>query len=225
VPLAAPLLDDPLKAIRIEAASLLAAIPAEQLGVEQRASFERAGAEYVASQRYNADRAEARVNLGTFYANRGDAAKAEPEIKAAIALDPGFVPAYVNLADLYRVQGRDAEGEGVLRDGLKQVPKSATLHHALGLVLVRLKRTDAALAELEQATVLEPGNAHFSYVYAVALHSTGKPDAAIKRLEKTSAAHPNNREILEALVSFHQARGERTAADQYANRLRQLAGE
>jgi predicted CXXCH cytochrome family protein len=225
VSLVAPLLDDPLKAIRIEAASLLAAVPAEQLSAEQRASFERAGAEYIASQKYNADRAEARVNLGTFYANRGEAAKAEQEIKAAIALDPGFVPAYVNLADLYRASGRDAEGEGVLRDGLKRAPNSAMLHHALGLSLVRQKRTDAALAELEQATVLEPGNARFSYVYAVALHSMGKSDAAIKRLEKTSAAHPNDREILEALVSFHEARGEHTAADQYANRLRQLTGE
>ncbi len=60
-------------------------------------SFERASAEYIASQRYNADRADARVNLGTFYANRGDAAKAEEEIKAAIRLDPHFIPAYVNL--------------------------------------------------------------------------------------------------------------------------------
>jgi Tfp pilus assembly protein PilF len=223
--LAVQLLTDPLKAIRIEAASVLAAVPAEQLSTAQSTAFARASAEYVASQRYNADRAEARVNLGTFYANRGDAAKAQQEIKAAIALDPGFVPAYVNLADLYRVQGRDAAGEGVLRDGLKHAPKSAMLHHALGLVLVRLKRTDTALAELERATVLEPGNARFSYVYAVALHSTGKSDAAIKRLEKTSAVHPNDREILEALVSFHQARGERRAADQYANRLRKLAGE
>ena len=50
--------------------------------------LERAGAEYVASQRYNADRAEARVNLATFYANRGDAAKAETEFKAATRSQP-----------------------------------------------------------------------------------------------------------------------------------------
>jgi Flp pilus assembly protein TadD len=131
----------------------------------------------------------------------------------------------VNLVDLYRAGERDAEGERVLRDGLKITPKSAMLHHALGLVLVRLKRTDTALTELERATVLEPGNARFAYVYAVALHSTGKSDAAIARLEKTLAAHPNDREILEALVSFHKARGELTAADQYANRLRKRAGE
>ena len=56
--------------------------------------------------------------------------------------------------------------------------------------------------------ILEPGNARFAYVYAVALHSTGKADAAIARLEKTLLAHPNDRDILEALASFHQARGD-----------------
>jgi Tfp pilus assembly protein PilF len=221
--LAASLLSDPLKAIRIEAASVLASVPAEQLSVEQRTAFERASAEYVASQRYNADRAEARVNLGTFYANRGDGAKAETEFKAAIGLNPNFVPAYVNLADMYRARGHDADGERILREGLNVLPKSAPLHHALGLALVRLKRTDAALTELESAAVLEPGNARFAYVYAVALHSTGKSDAAIARLEKTLVAHPDDRDILEALASFYEARGESTEAKKYAERLRTLS--
>jgi Tfp pilus assembly protein PilF len=223
--LAAPLVSDPLRAIRIEAAIALAPVPAAQLNAEQRAAFERAGAEYVASQRYNADRAEARVNLGTFYANRGDTAKAEAEIKAAIALDSFFIPAYVNLADLYRAQGRDADGERILRDGLNNTPNSAMLHHSLGLALVRLKRTDAALSELERATVLEPGNARFVYVYAVALHSTGKSDAAIARLEKSLLAHPNNRDILEALASFYSVRGDNAEAKKYADRLRMLTDQ
>jgi Tfp pilus assembly protein PilF len=221
--LAAPLLADSLKAIRIEAAGLLAAVPAAQLSAEQRVGFERAAAEYVASQQYNADRAEARVNLGTFYANRGDVAKAEGEIKAAIALDVGYVPAYVNLADLYRASGRDTAGESILRDGLKRAPKSAMLHHALGLALVRLKHTDAALGELERATILAPDNARFAYVYAVALHSAGKSKEAIARLEKTLAAHPNDRDVLQALASFHQARGDNAVAEKDAERLRQLA--
>ena len=222
VSLAAPLLSDPLKAIRIEAVSVLASVPAQQLSTEQRASFERASTEYLASQGYNADRADAWVNLGTFYANRGDAAKSETEFKSAIRLDGQFSPAYVNLADLYRAQGRDAEAERVLRDGLKVAPKSAVLYHALGLALVRLKQTEAALAALERATILEPANTRFSYVYSVALHSTGKSDAAIKRLEKTLAGHPNDREILQALASFHQARGEIATAKRYADRLRTL---
>jgi Tfp pilus assembly protein PilF len=220
--LAAPLLSDPLKAVRIEAASLLAAVPAEQLSAEQRTAFARASAEYVASQRYNADRAEARVNVGTFYANRGDPARAEEELKAAVALDPFFTPAYVNLADLYRALGRDLDGEKLLREGLRTAPRSAMLHHALGLALVRLKRGDAALAELERATILEPANARFSYVYAVALHSTGKSEAAIARLEKTLLVNPNNVDILAALASFNETRGASAEAKKYGDRLRAL---
>jgi Flp pilus assembly protein TadD len=97
------------------------------------------------------------------------------------------------------------------------------LHHALGLALVRLKQTDAALAELERATILDPTNGRFSYVYAVALHSTGQVEAAIGRLEKSLATHPNDRDILTALVSFLQARGDSTAAKKYADRLQALA--
>ena len=215
VELAAPLLSDPIRAVRIEAANLLAPVPSGQLSAEQRAAFERAAGEFVESQRYNADRPEARNNLGTFYGNRGDAVKAEEEMKAAIRIEPFFVPAYVNLADLFRVSGRDPDGERILREGLKVAPKSGILHHALGLALVRMKRSDEALREIERAALLEPGNARFAYVYAVALHSADKPDAAIARLEKALLAHPNDRDILAALASFHQARGENAAANRY----------
>ena len=62
-----------------------------------------------------------------------------------------------------------------------------------------MKRSDEALGELERATALEPGNARFAYVYAVALHSTGKADVAIAKLEKELVAHPNDRNILRSL--------------------------
>ena len=71
--------------------------------------------------------------------------------------------------------------------------------------------------------MLEPGNARFAYVYAVALHSTGKADAAIARLERALVAHPNDRNILEALASFQEARGESAAAKRYAERLKKVS--
>ena len=94
------------------------------------------------------------------------------------------------------------------------------LHHALGLALVRLKRTDAALGELERATVLEPGNARFAYVYAVALHSTGKSDAAIARLKKIWWLIPTIAKFLKPWQAFTKLRGEKAAAEKYAERLR-----
>ena len=86
-----------------------------------------------------------------------------------------------------------------------------------------MKQRQAALGEFERATRLDPGSAQFAYVYAVALHSTGKPAAAIAQLEKALRDHPYDRSILEALVSFHAQRGERAAAQRYAVRLQALA--
>jgi Tfp pilus assembly protein PilF len=217
-----PLLSDPMKSIRMEAASLLAAVPAEQMSAEGLAAFERAAAEYVAAQRYNADRAEARVNLGTFLAERGDLIGAEMELRSAIRKAPSSIPAYVNLADVYRTLGRDADGERLLRDGLVSAPKSGVLHFALGLALTRLNRGDSALREFARAAGLEPGNARFAYVHAVALHSAGKVDAAIARLKSALTAHPGDGDILAALAKFYEARGESAEAQRYADQLRAL---
>jgi tetratricopeptide (TPR) repeat protein len=201
-PLAAPLLSDPLKAARIEAVSVLESVPPDQLTPERRAAFDRAAGEYVEVQRYNADRAEARVNLGTFYGSRGDGSKGEEELKAAIQLDRFFIPAYVNLADLYRAFGRDPDGERILRQGLALAPQNAALHYALGLALVRMKQNDAALGELQRANALEPDNTRFAYTYGVALHSAGKPDAAKATLAKALARHPDDATVRAALASF-----------------------
>ena len=113
--------------------------------------------EFIAMERFNADRAEERVNLGTFLAERGDSAAAERELRAAIGKGPASIPAYVNLADVYRAQGRDVDGERLLREGLAGSPASGTLHFALGLVLTRMHQSDSALHEFARAAGLEPG--------------------------------------------------------------------
>ena len=198
----ASLLSDRLRVIRIEAASLLA-----DVGASLDSAFDRAAAEYVASLRYNGDRADALANLGSFEARRGDAAAGERELKKAIALDPHFAPAYANLADLYRAQGREAEAERVLREGIEQSPRVGMLHHALGLAFVREKQSDAALAELALAAKLDPSSARFAYVYAVALDSFGHGTQALAVLAKAVAAHPADTAILEALADYEHKRG------------------
>ena len=172
-PLASPLLSDPSRGVRIRAASLLAAVPTANQPPADRERFERAAAEFIDAQRFNADRPESRSALGSFFAKRGRAADAEVEYKAALRLSPQYAPAAANLADLYRGLGREADGESVLRAALAASPQDAGLHHALGLTLVRLKRTDEALAELRRAAELDPSQARYAYVYAVALHSAG----------------------------------------------------
>jgi predicted CXXCH cytochrome family protein len=222
-PLASPLLSDPNRGVRIAAVSLLAAVPAPGQPAADRQRFERAAAEFIAAQRLNADRPEARSTLGTFLARRGSTAEAEAEYKAALRLSPAYAPAAVNLADLYRGLGRESDGEAVLRAAIALVPQDAGLHHALGLALVRLKRLDDALGELGRATGLDPDQARYAYVHGVALHAAGRVADAITGLRQALTRHPADRDILLALMNFSRETGDVTAAREYAERLARLA--
>jgi tetratricopeptide (TPR) repeat protein len=193
-----PLLGDALRVVRIDAAAAVADAPA----AASDATWQRAASEYEATQRYLADRPEARVALATFYARQRRFDDAEAQFRGAVALDGSFVPAYVNFADLYRAQHRDGDAERVLREGLASAPGSGVLQHALGLTLIRLGRKDEALASLQLATRLAPDDARFAYVYAVGLESAAQPAAAMAELERALARHPNDRQLRDALTSL-----------------------
>lgn len=218
-PFASPLLSDPVRGVRIRAASLLAAVPTASQAPPDRQRFERAAAEFIAAQRANADRPEARTTLGSFLMRRGQPNEAETEYRAALQLSPQFVAASINLADLYRQLGREGEGEPVLRAAIVVSPRAAAAHHALGLALTRLKRPDEALAEFRKATEIDPENSRFAYVHAVALHSGGHPDEAVAILKEALKLHPGDGEILQALISFSGLSGDKGAALGYAERL------
>jgi predicted CXXCH cytochrome family protein len=216
--LGAPLLSDPLRVVRIEAASVLAPV-ASQLDLAQKTAFDRAATEYIAAERYRADRPEHRTNLGSFLAVLGRYDEAALEFRAALALDPRFVPAYANFADMLRQQGNEAAATDVLREGLKAVPAAASLHHALGLALIRQGETGVALDALQRAATLDPSDPRFAYVYAVALNSIGNPAGAIRVVEQALKRHPYNRDLLTVRVLFQRDRGNLVAARRAAEQL------
>ncbi len=135
------------------------------------------------------------------------------------------MPAYVNLADLYRARGADGEAETILRAGVAKVPKSAALHHALGLSLVRQKRYADALKEFAQASRLDPANARYAYVEAIALYDTGQTQQGLKVLEAALKRHPYDRDVLSALASYAARAQNRDAALGYVKLLRELDPE
>ncbi len=218
-PLVSSLLADPVRGVRIRAAALLAPVPTASQPKPDRERFDSAAREFVAAQRANAERPEARTTLANFFAQRGQATEAEAEYKAALRLSPQYATAAINLADLYRQLGRDTEGESVLRAAIAASPRDAAAHHALGLVLTRLKQPDEALAEFRRAAELEPAQARYQYVLAVALHSSGQRDEAMAVLKEALKGHPGNREVLLALISFSRLAGDASAALGYAEQL------
>jgi tetratricopeptide (TPR) repeat protein len=220
-PVLASLLADPVRTVRLEAVGELVTIAAPPTDPQARSVFDRAADEFRQSQAANAERPEAQVTVGAFEARLGHVDAAEAAYRTAIALQPQFAPAYVNLADLLRAIGRDAEGEQVLRDGLGVVPPPGrpSLQHALGLQLVRTKRYDDAMVWLRLAAEGDAGNARYAFVYGVALHDTGRAAEGRRVLERAARRHPANIDILSALVAFSQEISDVAAARRWAAAL------
>jgi len=225
VPLATPLLADPVRFVRIEAARILAGSPPNLLGEAQKSALDRATSELIGSEMASAERPENHVNLASLYLEMGRAHDAENELHIALRLDPNFVPAMVNLADLYRVQNRDDVGQTWLERAISVAPNAAEPVYALGLLKARQKRYDESLILLARAAAFQPANVRFSYVYAVALQSNGQVAQAVKILGRAHLKRPGNREILIALVTFERQKGDFRSAVIYARQLVQLSPE
>ena len=217
-----PRVTDASRIVRIKAARILADVPGQSLSVQESQALEAAFAEFEAAQRANADRPEARIALGAFFARRGMPTVAETEYRAAMALLPSFVPAYLNLSDLYREAGRDDEVTAVLDAGLKQSPADASLAHAYGLLRVRQGRLSDALVWLERAARAAPENPRYAYVQAIALHEAKQSRAALGVLEKALDRFPNDRSLLGALAEYSNELGDAGRARRYRERLDRL---
>jgi Flp pilus assembly protein TadD len=213
---AGDLLADPLRAVRIEAASALAAVPRGALSPERRQQFDRALAELVDAHLSQAERPESHLNLGVLYTQQGRLAEAEAAYDEALRLTPSFMPATINLADLQGIQGRNDEAEATLRQAIAGDSEAAAAHHALGLLLVRRDKPEAALDALALAARLEPDNVRYGYVHGVALNSLGQADRAIEVLEDIHDRHPSDRDTLIALITMLRDRGALEQARRYA---------
>ena len=217
-----PLLNDKTRLVRMDAARALAGAPEEGLPPEDRDRMEKALAEYIAAQLFNSERPESHANLGALYNERGKTGDARAAYEKAIAIDPTFFPAAIALSEISRAESNEAAAEAVLQKALAANPTSAPLVHALALSLIRQKRTDEALANLADATKLGPDDPRFAYVYAVALHDTGKPAQAIEVLKNAVARHPYDRDTLMALTSYEVESRDLRSALSRAELLKEL---
>jgi predicted CXXCH cytochrome family protein len=217
----APLLRDPIRSVRILAARQLAAA-SPRLSPDDRQAFDRAAAELVAAEGFNADRPEHRLSLGVFFADVGRPDDAAREYRAAIDMAPDFAPAYINLAELQRARGSEPAAEATLRSGVERLPNDAALQYALGLSLTRWHRAADALAAFARAASLAPADVGFRYAYALALNGAGRSAAAIRELDGALATEPDRRDVLLALAAIERDTGRVDDARRHASRLVEL---
>ena len=218
----ASLLNDPVRAVRVAAARALAGVHPQLMTQEQRSAYLAAYRELTESELVDADRPESHLNLGLLHARRQQLADAEAAYRTALRLDPMFVPALINLADVQRERGLDQQGAELLRKAMTIEPGNADVRHSLALLLVRQHKYAEALPLLRQAAEMAPDNARYGYVLAIALNGAGASGEAVRVLEQAHRIHPANRDILTGLILIARDRGDLAAALQHARKAVEL---
>ncbi|QQO01489.1 tetratricopeptide repeat protein [Pseudomonas sp. SW-3] len=222
-PLLTPLLDDPVKAVRIVAARDLLSVARNGLGSAQ-ANWNAAIAEYEAVQKSLAERAESNLNLAMLYQASGRNDEVESLLRTALKRDPDFYPALVTLVQWLEANGRGQEAQTLLAQSLKEHPDNALLQHTQGLALVRAGQSAQAMPALRKAAQLEPQNAQYGYVLAVALHDSGKVDEACEELERLLNVQPANRNARLSLIQYYLDNGQEPKAQVLLQRWKKMNG-
>ena len=212
------MLTDPVRGVRIEAATLFNPLGA-QLPPEMQVALVAAADEYRGAQQAVAYRPEAHANLGSFEASSGNFELAIEYFEQSLAMEPRSVATRINMVDVLRRNGEEGLAEESLRQGLEIDSSSAALHHSLGLLLVRTERLDAGVAELRLAAQLAPDSSRYVYVVGIALNSMGQSAEAIQVLTDAMRQFPTDFDIAWSLATILRDQGDITGAAAIAAEL------
>lgn len=120
----------------------------------------------------------------------GQAVALEPEdiegarraYEHAIAADPTFLDAYINLGSLLHDTGRLAQAERVYRDAIDRCGEDPAALYNLGVLLDDLDRKQEAMEAYESALRGDPDLADCHYNLSLLCKALGKPREAIRHM-------------------------------------------
>ncbi len=203
----APLLYDPVKAVRIEAARNLTAVPPDGMPEDLKEKFRTVLDEFQHAMEHTGDFAASRHNLGNMNANLGNLDQAMKDYLKAMEIDREFYPSKVNLAMIYNQMGENSEAERLLREVVTDHPDFHEVEYSLGLLLVEEGKYEEAAKFLSEAAAGMPDRARVHYNLGLLLQQLGRDAEAEAALLRTLEIEPDSLDYLYALADFYLKRG------------------
>jgi len=187
-----PMLYDPVKAVRTEAASRLAGDLKAHLDADQQKVFQAVLQEFEAAMFYSADFSFGRYNLANLYGELDRPQDAINNYEAAIRIDSQFYPAKVNLSMLYNQQGKNDQAEQLLREVVESEPELYEIAYSLGLLLVEMQQLNDAVTYLEKAAKGLPDRARIHYNLGLLYQQLQRIMRAEKELQLAMILEPES---------------------------------
>ncbi len=152
-------INDPVKAVRMQLADLLAPVPDNFVPPDQLTAFIQLMNEYEEVQRFNADFPETLLSLANFYHQRGRDKEARPYLQRAIKLSPKLSRNHYAFG-LWWVRQKDyAQANKYLQKAWQLQPDTIQYSYAYALALDKVGRRNEAIDLLQQTLKRQPNAA------------------------------------------------------------------
>lgn len=167
------------------------------------------------------EQAAARNRAGMTLLEQGKLNPAIAEFQNALAADPGYFPARLNLAFAYEKAGRVEDAISTYREAIDAQPGNFFAHNNLGVLYDKKGQHEAAVAELEKALAIEPGNSLASKNLDNSkknLAAMKQRDGLIDKAEKEAQAKPNDPRAAYQVARLHAHYNNKELALQWLNK-------
>ena len=138
------------------------------------------------------------MNAGTLelaasaYEDAGATDKAVASLRQAILVDPKNVQLYLDFASLCVTHQSFQVGIDVVSDGIAQLPDSAPLHFARGVLYVQLANYDKAESDLQKAYQLDPNESLTVAAQGLLAVQQNDLDRALSDVQQKLKRKPND---------------------------------
>ncbi|MFO1051815.1 MAG: cytochrome c3 family protein [Planctomycetota bacterium] len=195
-----PLLADPVRRVRVDAAQALSTLPQDSVPAADRSVWEAGLGELAASLWTSAERPESLLTLGALREERGKPEEAERFYRRALQLQPRFVPALLNLAVLLDRLDRGVDALPLLERAVAAEPGFGPSRYSYALALAAQSgRERDALAQLERAVELMPRHGRAFYNLGLLRQRLGDRDGARAALLRARELLPEDGDVVRGL--------------------------
>ncbi len=178
-----PLLDDPVRSVRVAAAwALRASVDTNSL----------AGRELAHAMAINSDQPAGRLQNGVFCLARSQLPEAIVQLRTAVGWDPNSAALRHELSVMLSMADRAQEALEQMKLAVQLEPKQAEFRYKLGLALAETGDLTNTVTSLQEAVKLEPKHARAWYNLGLAQNSLGNLEAALASLAQAAAADPSD---------------------------------
>jgi len=214
-----PMLHDPVKAIRAEAALQLSQLPPTAFDSTWYKSYQEALTAYADAMRFTSDFAASRHNLANLQSRTGKKEDAEKNYLAALQIDGTFFPAKVNLAMLYNAQQQNEKAEKLFREVIRDYPDQHEIYYSLGLLLAEMNKLEESAVLLEKAAEFQPDRSRIYYNLGLIYQYLSQHDKAELALLQANILEPLNKDIIYAIAVFYSKINDEGKSEEWMKKL------